>query len=219
MCMAGGASCISLTCAAVAILAHHAAGITEADLVRWAGVLVGFLGAVVIAPLAPARIVQAITTRINRLAARLFKRRKSVNFTVESAVGKVGFGGQARPTVRGGSTDQRLEQLEKDIDQLHLLVTQHEQNLASLASDVTIKVGSVRTDVQGVRDDLAERDKRDDRLDAEGLPLVALGILMTGLPDGLAEITAVGIAFICIAVVLSVHALFVVVGTWLHPGG
>ena len=77
----------------------------------------------------------------------------------------------------------------------------------------------MRTDVQGVRDDLAERDKRDDRLDAEGLPLVALGILMTGLPDGLAEITAVGIAFICIAVVLSVHALFVVVGTWLRPGG
>jgi len=62
--------------------------------------------------------------------------------------------------------------------------------LESLRSDAMENVGDLedlRSKVLDLRDLLNEEQGNAARVDARGLPLIAVGILLTGVPDGLAR--------------------------------
>jgi hypothetical protein len=47
----------------VLVHGHHANGVTEADCIRWAGVVIAFVGTLVAAPAGTAYVIRAISTR------------------------------------------------------------------------------------------------------------------------------------------------------------
>src|SRR6516165_8027894 len=57
-------------------------------------------------------------------------------------------------------------------------------------------------------------ERRSARIDARGLPLIGLGIVMTGIPDGLARWAWVGLIFVVAAALLVIVLALWAFGRW-----
>lgn len=60
----------------------------------------------------------------------------------------------------------------------------------------------MRTDHQALLAQWEAEKRRDAQIDARGLPLIGLGILLAGVPDGLAKVSWIGWTFLVLSVLL-----------------
>lgn len=177
-----------------------------AELTRWTGTAVAVVGAVVVSP-AASKLALATATAPARRAARMglsWLRRLTPwlpwpvrSVTVQgSAACAVGGAGTGTLTFTGrawgtnGSTESKVEQLHKEVEELQRLQADHQvrtaQRLASHDKELTElsqRLDGGLTDVQE-RQDKAER--RAIETDARALPMVGVGVVLSSIPGVLA---------------------------------
>ena len=94
----------------------------------------------------------------------------------------------------------------KEISRLHDNINQVSQEAQQRLSDQASRLDSVAADLRASHQAMShhweEEKRRSVDIDARGLPLIGLGILMTGLPDGLAAWDWFGWLVTAVAVIL-----------------
>jgi hypothetical protein len=179
---------------------HHAVGVTEADWIRWIGVITALVGSVVAAPSGGLLIVRqaaaAVRTGLRWLAEHLPFRRYVVAApsTVHGQAGiRMGFNVKAEGFVGPGPatpTAEQLQMLWKEISRLYEKVNQVSQEAQQRHSDLANMLESAAAELQSAHQAMSRQWEEEKRhavqIDARGLPLIGLGILMTGVPEGLA---------------------------------
>lgn len=197
-------------------------GVTEADWVRWVGVITAIVGSVVAAPSAGVLIIRQAAAgawagfrwllRQVPLVKHLPFLRPATSKTAHGqAEGGMRLSGTADGLAVAGPmtpTAEQLEMLWSAISRLYEKINQVSQDAqqrdADLAKRLDTAVAELRTTHQATRSQWEEERRRAVRIDARGLPLIGLGVLMTGLPDGLATWHWLGWLVIAVAVILMV---------------
>ncbi len=205
--------------------ASAASGPTEADWVRWTGMAVGVAGALVVAPRAPGHICRAAVKWGQRTARKVFGKRP-VRHQTSAHQGIHGEGSVNGEGVKGPplnpSTEQLmeylLEQVAKNRDQIRALERKQERDHGAVTQEVAELTAELRRSDQALRR-LREQDKaEDDQVDARGLPLIALGIILTVIPDGLADVVpGLGVALIVVSWLLILGLAVVPFTKWAWP--
>jgi hypothetical protein len=171
-----------------------------ADVNRWVGVAIALVGSVVIAPSGTVLLWRSATDWMRQrkhhlrghLARFLPFLRRDVNIHVSSVSGMASGAVNVTLTASGrvwqpsASVDERIEALRKHITEVD-----------GRLNDVARKLGEETTDRQRVfgelhrtleektaelRRMLEEKERESARVDARGLPVVGLGILLSGVP-------------------------------------
>lgn len=176
------------------------------DVNRWVGVGIAVVGAVVVAPSGTRLLVRSAWVWLRRQGARTrgqlarflpFLRRDLNVQGVTASIG-VGLGGVGTLTVSGrawhptASVDERIEALHQHItevegrlnevsQQLSQETSKRERALAELEAGLSAETAKLRRLLE-------EQEHRAARVDARGLPVIALGIVLSGIPDQLASI-------------------------------
>jgi uncharacterized protein YlxW (UPF0749 family) len=87
--------------------------------------------------------------------------------------------------------EARFEVVRKEIADLRQDLEEHKKQLAAWRSDLAQRVDAVDSKLQAAMTALIRRLDNEAhkaaRIDARGLPLIGLGIILTGTPDGLAN--------------------------------
>ena len=177
-----------------------------ADYVRWTGVLVAVAGAFEAAPAGTARIwalgrryVSCVRAWPARIAARLGGEPaavQAVTATVSVTMKK------ARLSATGSVWDPAAADRER-IETLHQRDLLQEQRIGDVERQGRDQVGGVRSELRREADDLraasnaiaariGDMENRSARTDARGIAVVVVGIVLTGVPDGLARFAPVG---------------------------
>lgn len=179
---------------------HHAVGVTEADWIRWVGVITAIVGSVVAAPSGGLLIVRQVAAAVwigFQWLANHRPFRRHAGATPRTASGQatipLRFNVQAEGLVGPGpetSTGEQLQMLWKEVTRLHGKINQVSQDAQQRLSDLASRLDSATADLQAAHQAMSrqweEEQHRSVHIDARGLPLIGLGILMTGFPDGLA---------------------------------
>lgn len=190
--------------------------------IQWAGVLTAIAGAMITAPAGARRLIKSTGTRIGYAAKRahssidaiwrlLRHKSEAHSATVNppSAVALAGVGTvsvSARSWSPGASVDQRIEAL-------HQHITDVEKDLAELKQQVSVnradsegRVNELRdtlkTDLAELHQMLATQRQEAASVDARGIPVIVLGVFLSGVPDHLSRfLYPLGWAWPLIAVV------------------
>ena len=211
--------------AAVHLLGHHAGGPTESDWIRWTGVVVGLAGAMIVAPAGALVIIgevvaackRAWKTIIRWLARWLPWLRKPVTGQGSLVLPPLSAGGHgdgsAEVTVSGGTLEAQVERLREDLSRLQAVVRDNQRQARADHAALSARVEQVRAESRADHHALAARweaeKRRDAQIDARGLPLIGLGIVLAGVPDGLARVSWIGGFFIAFS-----WALVIWLGVW-----
>jgi hypothetical protein len=197
--------------------------VTEADVIRWAGVSVGVFGALIVAPtgvllvLQDARaLVLAVWSAIRNAWDRFILRKKkpapAVYATGGVAAAKATVGGALVVRHHGAPVDEQLRLLWDEVDRLGGLIRKVDEGSKGRDEAAAAMIGRESDARRRLRAELAARHERDERqsarVNARGLPLIGLGIVMTGIPDGLATWAWVGWLFIAAAGLLVIAVAF-----------
>lgn len=187
--------------------------------------------AVVVAPSGTRVLVRSAWVWLRRQGARTrgqlarflpFLRRDLNVQGVTASIG-VGLGGVGTLTVSGrawhptASVDERIEALHQHITEVEGQLIEVSQQLSQETSKreralAELEAG-LRAETAELRRLLEEQEHRAARVDARGLPVIALGIVLSGIPDQLASIPY-GIGWV--APVLGIAAA---VAAGVPPGG
>jgi hypothetical protein len=189
-------------------------GVTESDVIRWVGVAVGVAGVVLAIPdgmAAAWRWVKRWHGRAWTIARRLLRLPgQTISLRGSAAGSSLGLGGNAYVHVwqqwrEEASDDEKVDILHQQVEILRGLTDELRSQLDRTARDlkndirdaegrVTGQLGLLASEMRGERSQAS-------RVDARGFGPIALGIILTGLPDGLAAVTVVGWLFVLVAVV------------------
>jgi hypothetical protein len=105
----------------------------------------------------------------------------------------------------------RVERLEHRMGEVNERVTMLDAKVQAEATDRHKAIGALSErfseDVQSVRDRIAAREEDALRVDASALPVIGLGIVLSGIPDFLAASTLVGVAAFITALAVLQRAL------------
>jgi hypothetical protein len=195
-----------------------APGVDESDFIRWVGVAVAVVGAILATPDGVASVWRWVTQRhgeVMALARRLLRRPRDVNVQLGPILGTIGFGGRGyvdkwQPWLPHANVDQRIDILHKQVDILVERVDELRKQIDRAGDDLQKNIKEAETRVAKQVRELASavRGERSQasRVDARGLGPIALGIVLTGLPDELATVAWVGYAFIAGSVIWVVAA-------------
>jgi hypothetical protein len=201
----------------VPMLVYHAAGPTEADWIRWVGVTLAIVGTVVAAPKGTLLIVSQtfnagrwLSGLIRRTMARILRRRRqSVS----------GLGGVAMAKMSGAGTlsaigsvwsssesvEQKIERLRGQIGEVRQAVNEARQearqNHSALSARLDQEADALRAADKALTDRLEAEGRQAARIDARGVVLIGLSVVLTGIPDGLAAVAWVGWFVIAVAAV------------------
>ena len=176
-----------------------------ADVNRWVGVLAAMVGAVIAAPSGARELVTSTWRWLQRrgnqvhhhLARLLPFLRRDGTAQGTSAVGSAIATSWAVLTAEGWAwpasapTDERIEALRKHIlevegrlndvrRQLRDETRAREQSVAELER-------KIRIEIEQLQQSIISRDRQSARIDARGLPVIAAGIFLSGVPDQLAH--------------------------------
>ena len=173
-------------------LAHAAAGgMTEAHLIVLAGVITALFGAAVAAPGALPLIVQEVVSAIRLRRDRPPPLETSARGHSEStgSAATVGSSGQEPPpqTTWLDITSYRIQQARQARETRRLVEESSAEWRAARRAD---------------RQEQARKKRRDALTDARGLPVIALGIVITGVPAGLVAWSWPGWLIITVAAAL-----------------
>jgi hypothetical protein len=166
--------------------------VTPGDGVRLAGIFAALAGAAYVAPYAFGRLVAPAVKQARRLINRLLRRRRGQAVTLSGIGSSEGFG-FATVTATGRAwkddepIDAKIDRLHEWVDDLYQRVEAARRHAASLVDDLAMRTSADLDVIRGEHSALASRvaaDKREDeRLNTDGFPLIALGIILGGLPD------------------------------------
>ncbi|MCQ9162966.1 hypothetical protein [Arthrobacter sp. STN4] len=162
------------------------------DFVRVVGVAFGLWGAILTVPGAAKRVGRDFATLSRRVWAWV-RRRQSVNVHAGAARGTVTFGtpiaiGESRlPSPLAGEVGAQIEQLRAFANGLAGRVTALQRDLAEQINALRHSLDALRLAHDAAMTKLeAERRQADQStltINARGLPLIGLSILLSGLPD------------------------------------
>src|SRR5258708_4627611 len=167
---------------------------TEADWIRRTGVLIAITGAVAAAPDGTARLVRLGWAVLGRLWRR---NSRSQSATVPGLAAAVTITAHAgRVDVWGGSTEEKLDLLRMQVQEaygkIETVERQISERVATLRQETADKIGELHADAQALRKQLDAEERRATRVDSLGVAVIALGVVLTGVPDGLASVARLG---------------------------
>jgi hypothetical protein len=181
-----------------------------ADVINWVGVTVGVLGAVIVAPSGFSVLIQQVIA-----AARRFLPSKPQHHTTSASLAiPIRFGVEAYGHV-GIPPDlpdhellyllaSRLDELSKTmLDVQKQFNDKHEQIRNELGR---IEAGGQQSAAE-IRDLIGQAELQSAQFNARGLPLIALGTLMTGPASILAESDLFGCVLVAVAICLMIYGV------------
>jgi hypothetical protein len=111
----------------------------------------------------------------------------------------------------GDDLTLRVERLEHRMGELNERVTMLDGKVQAEATErrkaIDALIERFSEDVQSVRDKIAAREEDALRVDATALPVIGLGIMLSGIPDFLAASTGLGVAAFITALAFMLRAL------------
>lgn len=175
------------------------------DVNRWVGVGIAVLGAVVVAPSGTRLLVRSAWVWLRRQGARTrgqlarflpFLRR---DLNVQGVTASIGVGlgvgtltGSGRAWHPTASVDERIEALHQHITEVEGQLIEVSQQLSQETSKRERALAELEAGLSAKTAELCrlleEQEHRAARVDARGLPVIALGIVLSGIPDQLASI-------------------------------
>ena len=175
---------------------------SEADVIRWVGVAVSVVGAIIAAPGGTRLVLSEGRAWVGSSLVSIRSKLSWLPFLRETrhltaAIG--GRSGLSGPLVRTthaawdkeAPIAEKVEALHRHVDQLQLGLDQLREDASALRSSLAQQIASVDLELKGtivgVTNRLDREAKEAARIDARGLPLIGLGIVLTGLPDGLSR--------------------------------
>jgi hypothetical protein len=190
-----------------------------ADVINWVGVAVGVLGAIIIAPSGFSELARQLLA-----AARRILLRRPKNVTVSAGLASasaLAAQGYAHVTMSTDLPDHELvHQLVLRVNELSKQAVNFQQESNRRHDEITreirrIEAGGQRTEAE-IRKLISEAERQNARFNARGLPLIALGIVMTGPTSILAECTPVGWIFVSLGVCSMIYGAWPGRGHLLH---
>jgi hypothetical protein len=173
------------------------------DVINWVGVAVGVLGAVIVAPSGFSEFARQLLAAARRILPRRTKNvTASANLTVPIKLKARGYG---HVTISANVSDHELvHQLMLRVDELGKTMVDVQQEFDRRHDELgreirQIKVGGQRSEAE-IRKLISERELQNAKFNARGLPLIALGIVMTGPTGILAESAPVGWIFVALGI-------------------
>lgn len=186
------------------------------DFVRVVGVAFGLWGAILTVPSAAKRVGRDFATLSRRLWAWV-RGRQAVNVHAGVAKGTVAFGtpiaiGESRlPSTLEGDIDAQIGQLREFANGLAGRVTAVQRDLAEQINALRHSLDALQADHAAFAAKLEAAQRQAARetltINASGLPLIGLSILLSGLPDVWLECPWVSWALLALAVVLAVTTI------------
>lgn len=176
------------------------------DVCRWVGVTIAVVGSIVVAPAGAGllwrgasdalhRWLEVIRGWLSRFLPFLRRHHQTVDpdgIATGSGVGTLSVTGSAAGFSGSGSLEARIDELQQQMrvtqerlnaveQQLHLEVAQRQQALAMVEK-------SLRSGVRELHSRLERQELRAAVVDARGLPVLAFGIVLSGIPGEIAKI-------------------------------
>ena len=186
------------------VQAPTAPGVTMSDWFRWIGVAVAIAGLALATPDGIASAWRSIrsglrktTTGIRHLIGRPRQTAVAGGVTARgvSAAGR-GYVDRWKPWSEKAYTAEKLDILHEQSEELSRRIAQLRTRIDGDISDMEKKVreaeSRLATQIRQVRSEILGERSRASYVDARGLLPVALGIVLTGLADELAEVPALG---------------------------
>jgi hypothetical protein len=206
------------------------------DVNRWVGVSMALVGAFVVAPSGTTELFESAwrwlekTGRqaLSQLARLLRFRKQDVNVVAPSAGVMSSSNVSATLTAAGrvwnptAPLDERIAALRQHIVDVEGKVNEASQQLRQETSDRQRDLAKLQetlhTEIAEIRRLIADEERQSVLIDARGLPVLALGILLSGIPDELASIPLyLGWLFPVGGVTLAVRAVSPLLRGWFRP--
>jgi hypothetical protein len=193
-------------------------GVTESDVIRWVGVAVGVAGVVLAIPdgiAAAWRWVKALSDRAWSRIRRLLGHPRQIEFSGGLRLPKMGLGGQGYVDTwldwREDAEDgEKIGILHEQIESVRKMIADSRRVADRTAQDLRNDLRDAEGRVTGQLKELASEMRREatqaSRVDARGFGPIALAIILTGLPDELAAVAAIGYVLIVVSLVWIVLA-------------
>jgi hypothetical protein len=187
-------------------------GVTESDFVRWVGVLVAVAGAILATPEGIASLARSIKKRSYRgwtFVRRLMRLTLDANVHGVAAHARIGMSGRVRASkwrewLPQAEADLKIDILHRQAEILREQINGLQKQIDRTDDDLHKRIREAENRVLGQLQQLASelRGERSQasHVDARGLGPIALGIILTGLPDELAATVWVGYVAIGISV-------------------
>lgn len=168
---------------------------TPEQAVRWSGVAIGFLAALLVSPSGAQRLARDLSAPLQAawvaVLLRLGRRRviaAEAHLTASSTL-TVGGGGQVQVVGEAWSDE---EPVERKVDRLRSQIEQVRQQVRALGAEVQGEQKALRRDLEQLqsvlseelrtlRDLLQEQADEAQRIDARALPVIGLGVVLSGL--------------------------------------
>lgn len=96
----------------------------------------------------------------------------------------------------------RVEQAEGDVRSLRTHVDERNAEINTQLDDQVARVDSA---IAGIRAAMRDRERRSLEIDVRGLPVIAAGLVLTGLPDSWIGHSAVAWPILTVAVALTIY--------------
>ena len=109
-----------------------------------------------------------------------------------------GYVDTGKPWSEKATADEKLDTLHQQSEELRGRIddlrTRHDRDRSSAQKEIREAESRLAAQIRQVRSEMSGERSQASHVDARGLLPVALGIIMTGLPDELAKVPAVGMA-------------------------
>ena len=191
-------------------------GVTTSDVLRWIGVSVAVAGVVLATPdgIASAWLVLKNRRRQAWTAAKRILRRPGRNVGVGGVTAKAmttagrGYADVWQPWREEACDPAKIDILHKQVVMLKGRIdevrNQADRSADELRQEIHKAEGRVTGHVQQLTGELRSQRTQSSRVDARGLGPIALGIILTGLPDELASVEPLGWLIAAVAIIWTV---------------
>lgn len=184
--------------------------VTEAQWIVVAGVVTALAGSLVAAPDGARLILREVFSGTAQALGWVFRRRRVVRQSMStgfSSTFNVGANLTGDVTRKAGRPFmEQIERLWEVTDSLQRQISEVRQEMpqieARLSSDLQAASGELRSALAKLTERVEEQERQAVRIDARGLPLVGLGIVLTGIPNYLAAWVWPGWSVVAITAVL-----------------
>lgn len=213
-----------LTTRQTADMIHHSvlafAG-TPADWIRRVGVFVALIGTAAAAPDGAVQLCRAALTMLHAAWAKVRAGlARLLPCLANRVTGAAALASSGTLTVSGDAgaplvwsddapPDEKIHLLHQDIlrvsQDVNTLRRETRQADAELRQMIQHRADQLRTDSDALRAWLHAQERRAVRVDARGVVLIGIGVIMTGMPDGLARVPWLVLALALIATAVIVQ--------------
>jgi hypothetical protein len=198
---------------------HHGSWPPEAEWIRWAGVVIAVMGALIATPDGTRAAWHGIIRAGNRIRGRLARCFPFLRRTVHAELKQAAdAGARAKRMSVSRRIEWNVQAGDKDkIEFLHQQVKLLWQELANARQEIPRVEAALRSDLeqaearqQDAHQQLTGRleagERRAARVDAHGIWPIGAGIVLTGIPDELAAVDVLGLLSIAAAVAVTLWA-------------